>query len=53
VPIFLSLRVSLPFEFLIVPGGKPLVFSKVPTLQSWDDHITVELKFGVSIDVDA
>lgn len=34
VPIFLSLRVSLPSEFRIVPGGRPCFFSKVPTVQS-------------------
>lgn len=34
VPIFLSLRVSLPSAFRIVPGGRPCFFSKVPTVQS-------------------
>ena len=34
VPIFLSLRVSRPSLFLIVPAGKPCFFSNVPTVQS-------------------
>lgn len=34
VPIFLSLLVSLPFRFRIVPAGSPSFFSSVPTLQS-------------------
>lgn len=34
VPIFLSLHVSLPSAFRIVPGGRPCFFSKVPTVQS-------------------
>ena len=34
VPIFLSLRVSRPSLFLIVPGGKLFFFSNVPTVQS-------------------
>lgn len=34
VPIFLSLRVSRPSLFRIVPGGRPFFFSNVPTVQS-------------------
>lgn len=34
VPICLSLRVSRPSLFLIVPGGSPCFFSNVPTVQS-------------------
>ena len=34
VPIFLSLRVSRPSLFRIVPGGRPYFFSNVPTVQS-------------------
>lgn len=34
VAIFLSLLVSRPFEFRMVPGGNPRVFSNVPTVQS-------------------
>lgn len=34
VPIVLSLRVSRPSLFRIVPGGRPFFFSNVPTVQS-------------------
>lgn len=34
VPINLSLRVSRPSLFRIVPGGRPFFFSNVPTVQS-------------------
>lgn len=34
VPIFLSLRVSRPSGFLIVPGGSPCFFSNEPTVWS-------------------
>lgn len=47
VPIFLSLLVSLPFLFLIVPGGSPCFFSKVPTVQS--DLVFLMLHHRLSI----
>lgn len=34
VPINLSLRVSRPSLFRIVPGGRPFFFSNAPTVQS-------------------
>ena len=42
VPINLSLRVSRPSLFRIVPGGRPFFFSKVPTVQSLRVCLAIE-----------
>ena len=42
VPIFLSLRVSRPSLFRIVPGGRPCFFSNVPTVQSLRVCLAIE-----------
>lgn len=42
VPIFLSLRVSRPSLFRIVPGGRPFFFSNAPTVQSLRVCLAIE-----------
>lgn len=42
VPIVLSLRVSRPSLFRIVPLGRPFFFSKVPTVQSLRVCLAIE-----------
>lgn len=42
VPINLSLRVSRPSLFRIVPGGRPYFFSNAPTVQSLRVCLAIE-----------